>query len=424
MIVKNEEKNIEKALSWAKSVAIEQIVVDTGSTDRTVEIAEQMGAKVFHFEWINDFSAAKNYAIEQASGNWIAFLDADEYFPDEDVKNLMIILRKIENDPVLQKMRSAIRCPIVNLDDDGKPFLILKQDRVFRNHPELRYQGKIHEMLMVPGELLQAPELSIIHTGYTKSAYEDTSKAIRNIDMLRVELSRDPDNVDLMCYLADSLRVTNEEGDMIEAEKLYRDALSSGRISLPQIKQNALNYLITKYFDEEDKAAENFGFCKAAYEEFPANPDFCYYYARKLFMSGEFHAAWSKLVECENILKQESVEMGSYILNNSLVLFFVMTLTAEELDDITETIRCATLALKEDKYQHLMLAPYISAFNRPGYETTADDIMGLLKNLYDFSNTRDKLTVIQAAKKAGNVELVQIVLNTLTQEELKWITES
>ncbi len=84
MIVKNEEKNIRRALSWAKEIAFEQIVVDTGSTDRTVEIAEEMGAKVYHFQWINDFSAAKNCAISHAKGNWIAFLDADEYFTGED----------------------------------------------------------------------------------------------------------------------------------------------------------------------------------------------------------------------------------------------------------------------------------------------------------------------------------------------------
>ena len=73
MIVKNEEQNIHRALSWGKGVVHEQIVVDTGSTDNTVRIAESMGAKVYHFEWCDDFSAAKNYAIEQAGGNWIAF---------------------------------------------------------------------------------------------------------------------------------------------------------------------------------------------------------------------------------------------------------------------------------------------------------------------------------------------------------------
>jgi glycosyltransferase involved in cell wall biosynthesis len=99
MIVKNEEKNIERALSWGKGVVWEQIVVDTGSEDRTVELAEAMGAKVFHFPWIDDFSAAKNYAVDQAQGNWIAFLDADEYLTEKDAQKLKKILTKIDNDP-------------------------------------------------------------------------------------------------------------------------------------------------------------------------------------------------------------------------------------------------------------------------------------------------------------------------------------
>lgn len=97
MIVKNEEQNIRQALSWGKGVVYEQIVVDTGSTDNTAQIAEEMGAKVFHFEWCDDFSAAKNYAIEQASGDWIAFLDADEYFPNKDAHRILGIIKKAEN---------------------------------------------------------------------------------------------------------------------------------------------------------------------------------------------------------------------------------------------------------------------------------------------------------------------------------------
>ena len=70
MIVKNEEDTIERALSWGKGIVSEQIVVDTGSTDRTVELAEKMGAQVYHFQWINDFAAAKNFAIENGSRFW------------------------------------------------------------------------------------------------------------------------------------------------------------------------------------------------------------------------------------------------------------------------------------------------------------------------------------------------------------------
>ena len=66
MIVKDEEENIRKALSWGKGIVWEQIVVDTGSRDRTVQIAESMGAKVYHYTWSDDFSAAKNYAISKA----------------------------------------------------------------------------------------------------------------------------------------------------------------------------------------------------------------------------------------------------------------------------------------------------------------------------------------------------------------------
>ena len=85
MIVKNEEKNIKRALLWGKEVMWEQVVVDTGSTDRTVELACEMGAKVYHYLWTDDFSAAKNYAIEKCSGDWIALLDADEYMVLSDV---------------------------------------------------------------------------------------------------------------------------------------------------------------------------------------------------------------------------------------------------------------------------------------------------------------------------------------------------
>ncbi|MEE1308446.1 MAG: glycosyltransferase family 2 protein, partial [Anaerovibrio sp.] len=82
VIVKNEAANLPQWLSCMSRVADEMIVVDTGSTDDTVELAEAAGAKVYYFAWCNDFAAAKNYAIEQAAGDWILFLDADEYFTE------------------------------------------------------------------------------------------------------------------------------------------------------------------------------------------------------------------------------------------------------------------------------------------------------------------------------------------------------
>ena len=78
MIVKNEERFLGQCLASVKDIADELIVIDTGSTDRTVEIAREHGAQVGHFEWCNDFAAARNASIAAATGDWILFLDADE----------------------------------------------------------------------------------------------------------------------------------------------------------------------------------------------------------------------------------------------------------------------------------------------------------------------------------------------------------
>ena len=381
-----------------------------------------MGAKVYHFDWINDFAAAKNYAIDHATGDWIAFLDADEYFTEEDTKKLIKILRNIEDNPEYRKAKTGIICPWIQIDDQGNPFLSLTQIRVFRNTSEIRYKGSIHEALTLNQPLFNAPELSIMHTGYSKTAYADTGKATRNIELIKKELEKNPENAILKCYLADSLCISGPDQDLVLAEALYREALSSGQPILGQLKQGAYNGLIVKYFDDEDSKNDNFEMCRKAHEEFPENPDFCYYYGTKLHNNGDFKSAWEKLIACENLLKGSSIEMGSYIIKNPMSLFFQLVLTAEELDDVPEIIRCATLVLKEDKYQPKILAPYIQAFNRPGYETSSDDILALLSKIYDYNNTKDKIEVMRGARNAGNLEILGKILSYFTSEELGWLT--
>ena len=83
VIAKNEAENLPRWLASMRVFADEMIVVDTGSTDATVEIARAGGARVCHFDWINDFAAAKNFALDQAQGDWVVFTDADEYFTEE-----------------------------------------------------------------------------------------------------------------------------------------------------------------------------------------------------------------------------------------------------------------------------------------------------------------------------------------------------
>lgn len=166
MIVKNEEKNIRNALSWGRGIADEQIVVDTGSSDRTMEIAREMGAKVYSFPWTEDFSAAKNFAIRKARGRWIAFLDADEYFGEEDVKKIPEFLKTLP-----PEQTDGLMVSMIQLDGQGNAFAGGTQVRLFPNRGDLRYRRRIHEQLAREDgktlHLVDATELlTVFHTGY------------------------------------------------------------------------------------------------------------------------------------------------------------------------------------------------------------------------------------------------------------------
>ena len=182
VITKNEEVNIVKWLECMKKLANEIIVVDTGSTDKTVKIAESYGAKVFFFEWINDFSAAKNFAKAQAKGDWIVFLDADEYFSDDSIEQVKKYL--IEDN----KKYDAIICEIVNINSDDCNRIISSfyNLRIFRNIPKLSYHNKVHEMLRSDSGtllLLQLPkDVKIYHTGYSSSIIKE--KLTRNLKLI------------------------------------------------------------------------------------------------------------------------------------------------------------------------------------------------------------------------------------------------
>ena len=221
MIVKNEEKTIERALSWGKGVVSEQIVVDTGSTDRTVEIAEAMGAKVYHFQWIDDFAAAKNFAIEQASYEWIAFLDADEYFTEEGARLLLHAIRQLH--PL---GKESILTAWVNLENDGTVATVGTQRRIFRNIPTLRYQGRIHEAInSLDGHKVptvdMVDELSIFHTGY--GVQENKKKSGRNLRLIKLELEDHPDSYEMWGYMGQEYVAVQQ---WKEAEQAFRKAVS------------------------------------------------------------------------------------------------------------------------------------------------------------------------------------------------------
>ncbi len=182
-IMKNEAKHVGRWLDCVRQVADEIIVVDTGSADDTAALAEAGGARVVHFKWADDFAAAKNFAINQAHGNWILFLDADEYFPPEYLGKVRPLLEKLAPNPKV----GAVLCRWVNFDED-QGMLMQGADvqiRLFRNLRSLRYQGNVHEAIYVPPRfnVIVTDEIEIHHTGYSSSVARE--KALRNQRLLR-----------------------------------------------------------------------------------------------------------------------------------------------------------------------------------------------------------------------------------------------
>ena len=418
MIVKNEEKNIERALSWGKDIMWEQIVVDTGSTDRTVEIAEKMGAKIFHFKWIDDFSAAKNYAIEQAKGNWIAFLDADEYLNEKDTQKIYAIISEIERvNPELKP--HILRTALVDLKEDKSVNGITVQDRFFRNLPEVRYQNSIHEFVAIKeGRLIVCnltEEISVFHTGYTKAVYEDTKKIDRNIEMLKKNLDENPEDLNTAAYLAESLKSGNKTE---EAEVIYRRVILNRDSSMHLARlTNAfygLMHIITLREDLEEEEE-----LKQLYEEAikcnAAFPDYDYLMGVWYFRKGHFIKAIEYLENSLNKLEVYQDVNTTYVPTVLPDIYTAICRASIEIGDPSKSVRYCILALRLNRYTDVILNTLLDELHKNGEK--ARDCYDLLAKIYDFTTLKDKLYVIKAAKLVAFEELDIWINNQITEEE-------
>ena len=268
-IVKNEEENLPRWLACMKMLADEIVVVDTGSTDRTAELALAAGAHVYPFAWRNDFAAAKNFALKKARGNWIVFLDADEYFQEDDVPKVKELIRRFDK----EARTAGFLCPIVNIDVDRGNLISSGgvQIRVFRRHPDIRYQGAVHEQIGASGGTWDVPtvnNVTIWHTGYSSSVMQ--AKLERNLKMLLAERTRRGEIWTDAYYLADCyFGLKRYEEAMEQAHK----ALASGE-ALPGMEQRPYDVLLGSMLVLRRPAADISRMAQEALKKFPQTPDY------------------------------------------------------------------------------------------------------------------------------------------------------
>jgi glycosyltransferase involved in cell wall biosynthesis/thioredoxin-like negative regulator of GroEL len=191
MIVKDEESMLPQCLASVKDFVDELIVVDTGSTDRTVEIAEGFGATILHHEWDGDFAAARNVGLDAATSDWLMYLDADEVLNEGEGEKLREVLGHTWREGIF-----LVETNHVGEIEDGVG-VQHNALRVFKNRPEYRFEGRVHEQfahkLPTLPERIEYSQVRIEHYGYLGAIRESKGKQTRNLELLQRQLAEGVD---------------------------------------------------------------------------------------------------------------------------------------------------------------------------------------------------------------------------------------
>jgi tetratricopeptide (TPR) repeat protein len=179
LIVRDEEELLPGCLAAATPAADDLVVIDTGSTDRSVAIARSFGARVLHVPWRDSFSEAKNAALDAAAGSWALFLDADEHLEPGGAA----AIRELATTG-----GEAFALRMTSLTGDGTSSVTHAALRLWRNRPTYRFEGRVHERLagLAPG-VIRSADVSILHHGYLERRWAERDKTRRNLALLAGE---------------------------------------------------------------------------------------------------------------------------------------------------------------------------------------------------------------------------------------------
>jgi tetratricopeptide (TPR) repeat protein len=301
MIVRDEQEMLPRCLAAVADAVDEIVVVDTGSADRTIEIARSYGARVIERAWTGSFAEARNVGLDAASGDWLLVLDADEVLVGEDVP----LLRSL----VGQTWREAFYLTEINYTGELEVGTAVTHDtlRLFRNRPTYRYRGRLHEQFAhaLPGylpERLHASGVRIEHYGYLGAVRDTRAKSERNIELLRVQLAEAPPSAFLHYNLGSEYAAAGEERAALDElrrawELIETDPEADSYQFVPALANRLVRAL--RVCGHRDEA---FAYAERALERFPGFTDLVLEQATASFLDGEVERAIELYKRC--------IEMG------------------------------------------------------------------------------------------------------------------
>lgn len=421
IIAKNEEDNIEYCLSHLKSVVDEQIVVDTGSIDRTVELAKGLGAKVFHFDWIDDFSAARNFALSKAKGDWIIFLDCDEYFADSSILVIREYIKNINGNRNIDGILSEL----ININNDKNVISTAKNisPRIFRNKKSIKYRNHIHETLFDAKKekvnfsvicIDLSDKIKILHTGYDKKIVKEKNKNVRNISMLKNELAKNSTDVHLNLHISKSLYMNCEYKESLEyglqALKYMDESEDLGYY--PTIYSNIMYimYALNASYDEVKSIFDQ------AVGKYLKYPDYYWIMGMTALRKGNIDEAIELLEKCvyySNNYKSDTESLALGQIDKVYSELLNAYILAENKPKIVEI---AVALLNANKYSYETLTVLIKILLTNEKE---EDIILFLNRIYDYDNFKDKIYLLKSCETGNSESLINYYRSLLNEEELK-----
>lgn len=392
VIAKNEEKNIERCLKSLKEVCDEIVFVDTGSTDNTINIAKKIGAKVYHFKWIDDFSAAKNFALNKAKGDWIIFLDADEYLLETNPMMYKELATKARN-------FDSVLCEILNVDDNNKIRETHIGNRLFKNRPDIRFVGRIHEDIRKGNEIVSALDgskyMKIVHTGYKRSEIISKNKFHRNINILMQELQDRHNDPSIYYYIADTYGLIGDYEKQVEYAK---KSIAKGKLKHLGFAELPYSLLIKALFKlKKDKKILRYEINKAI-REFPSSPLFRYYLGLVDFEEKKYSASLENMLKAIELNRSYNYYSVDEMRQFMYFLYKIVGYIYELKKDYVNAVAMYTKSLKEDSEQKDTLQRLLILLK----DEPIDQLIVFLNKIYDVQNINDLEFLIEAAVGVDN----------------------
>jgi glycosyltransferase involved in cell wall biosynthesis len=403
LIVKNEEKVLRRCLDSIKGIADEIIIVDTGSTDKTKDIAHEYSELVYDCRWEDDFSKARNFAASKASGKWILVIDADEYMDRDSFikfKNEML-----NNPPVA----NILAVQIVNFTGvKGKNTVLNYHERLYKNDGNISYYRNIHELLQHKDSLEKKgfAQLQIFHSGYMEDVVKEKNKANRNLALLNN--IKEKQGYDYF-FLGD---VYFQLGDLDKAINNYKKAY--------QLK-GSLNYdwvakLLIKLANCLQAANRN----KEAIDVIVASEGIYQNLVDFKFLKGQFYFKNGKEKEAAKIFEEILFKKDQLKANSSID--YLEYLPHKYLGEIYEVENDLHLAVNHyskslsindsDDYVWMRLINLLSK------HSTLDELVQFLNNNFLKRTTMTTLRVVNILLSVPNIDVQKLTRSFLNNSEL------